>query len=97
MDDSAYFVKSTLTAFTRSFQHCRYSTDILKMCRKKFDAEKIFFDKLTGILYPATQKVAGYYVIHSENFECPSICLSVHTHPQVHKGLDFRWFVMYFK
>ena len=35
----------------------------------KFDAEKIFSDKLTGFLYPATQKVAGYYVIRSENFE----------------------------
>ena len=24
---------------------CRYVTDILKMCMKKFSAEKIFFDK----------------------------------------------------
>ena len=31
---------------------CRYVTDtcILKMCMKKFDAEKIFFDKLTVFL-----------------------------------------------
>ena len=26
---------------------CRYVTDILKMCMKKFDAEKVFFDKLS--------------------------------------------------
>ena len=29
---------------------CRYVTDILKMCIKKVDAEKIFFDKLTLFL-----------------------------------------------
>ena len=29
---------------------CRYVTDILKMCMKKFDAEKIFFDKVTVFL-----------------------------------------------
>ena len=41
----AYFVKSTpLRAL------CRYVTDILKMCMKKFDVEKVFFDKLTGFL-----------------------------------------------
>ena len=28
--------------------HGRYVTDILKMCMKKFNAEKIFFDKFTG-------------------------------------------------
>ena len=51
MDDSAYFVKSTpLRAFTGSFQHFAHVTDILKMCMKKFDAEKIFFDKLMGFL-----------------------------------------------
>ena len=50
MVDSAYFVKSTPPrAFTGSF-HCRYVTDILKMCMKKLDAEKIFFDKLRGFL-----------------------------------------------
>ena len=27
-----------------------YVTDILKMCMKKFDTEKIFFDKLIGFL-----------------------------------------------
>ena len=27
-----------------------YVTVILKMCMKKFEAEKIFFDKLTGFL-----------------------------------------------
>ena len=26
---------------------CRYVTDILKICMKKFGVEKIFFDKLT--------------------------------------------------
>ena len=50
MVDGAYFVKSTsLRAFTESFQHL-YVTDILKMCMKKFDAEKVFFNKLTGLL-----------------------------------------------
>ena len=29
---------------------CRYVTDILKMCMKKFSAEKIFFDKLIVFL-----------------------------------------------
>ena len=29
---------------------CRYVIDILKMCMKKFDAEKVFFDKLTVLL-----------------------------------------------
>ena len=29
---------------------CRYATDILKMCMKKFSAEKLFFDKLTVFL-----------------------------------------------
>ena len=54
MVDSAHFVKSTpLRAFTESFQKkifsafCRYVTDILKMCLKEFDAETIFFKKLT--------------------------------------------------
>ena len=28
--------------------HGRYVTDILKMCMKKFNAEKIFFDKFIG-------------------------------------------------
>ena len=48
MTNSTYFVKSTtLRVFNRSFQ---YFIDILQMCIKKFDAEKIFFDKLTGFL-----------------------------------------------
>ena len=48
MFHSVYFVKSTpFKAFTGSYQHFE---DILKMCMKKFDAEKIFFDKLTGFL-----------------------------------------------
>ena len=53
MVDSAYFVKPTaLRTFTESFQHFvdLYVTDILKICMKKFDAEKIFFDKLTEFL-----------------------------------------------
>ena len=52
MTDSTYFVKSTsLKSFHWIFSTlCRYVTDILKMCMKKFDAEKIFFDKLTGFL-----------------------------------------------
>ena len=40
MVNSAHFVKSTcLKTFTDSFQHM-----------KKFDAEKIFFDKVIGFL-----------------------------------------------
>ena len=44
MVESAYFlnVKSTpLRAFIVSF----HLLDMLKMCIKKFDAEKVFFDK----------------------------------------------------
>ena len=50
--DSVHLAKSTpLRAFTGSFQHLEDNVaDILKMCMKKFDAEKIFFDKLTGFL-----------------------------------------------
>ena len=29
---------------------CRYVTDILMICMKKFGAEKMFFDKLTVFL-----------------------------------------------
>ena len=53
MFDRADFVKSTPH---RAKIHwifsalCKYVTDIMKMCMKKFDAEKIFFDKLTGFL-----------------------------------------------
>ena len=50
MSDSTYFVESTpLRAFIESFQHLAdMLKDILKMCMKKFDAEKIFFDHLRG-------------------------------------------------
>ena len=41
MTDSTYFVNLTL---------CRYVTDIFKMCMKKFDAEKMFFDTPIGFL-----------------------------------------------
>ena len=67
MVDSAHFVKSTpLRAFTESFQHFAdmYVTGILKMCRKKFDAEKIFLDKLTGLLRLIV--VSSYLWSHSE-------------------------------
>ena len=52
MDDSAYFVKSTpLRAFTGSFQHFADTLQTYRqMYMKKFDAEKIIFDKLTGFL-----------------------------------------------
>ena len=52
MFDSAYFVKSTpFKNFHLIFSAlCRYVTDIMKICIKKFDAEKIFFDKLPGFL-----------------------------------------------
>ena len=51
MVDSAYFVKSTpLRAFTGSFPIFANMLDIMKICMKKFDAEKIFFDTLTAFL-----------------------------------------------
>ena len=52
MVDKAYFVKSTpLRAFMRSFEcFADMLKYILKMCMKKFGAEKIFFDKLTVFL-----------------------------------------------
>ena len=54
MVDCAYFVKSTpLIYFLVSLDlsaRCRYVTDILKMCIKKFDDEKIFSYKMTGFL-----------------------------------------------
>ena len=51
MVDRAYFVKSTPKSFHWIFSALfRYITDIIKMCMKKFDGEKIFFDKLTGFL-----------------------------------------------
>ena len=44
-------MKSTPQSFHWIFSAlCRYVTDLMKMCMKKFDAEKIFFDKLTGFL-----------------------------------------------
>ena len=42
-------------------------------------------------LYPATQKVAGYYVMHSENFECPSVRLSIRL-----SALHFRSWPIFF-
>ena len=48
MVDRAYFVKSTsLRAFTESFQLFS-DIYIMKMCMKKFDAEKIFLTHLEG-------------------------------------------------
>ena len=45
MVKSAYFVKSTPP---RAFMHGRYVTDLLKMCMKMINAEKIIFDKFRG-------------------------------------------------
>ena len=52
MTDGTYFVKSTpLRTFTGSIQHfADMLTDTLKMCIKKFNAEKILFDKPRGFL-----------------------------------------------
>ena len=51
MVDSAYFVKTTpLKAFIGSFQHFVDMLQTSKISMKKFDAEKISFDKLTGFL-----------------------------------------------
>ena len=38
---------------------CRYVTDILKMCMKNFNAEKIIFDKFTVFL---TLPIFDHYV-----------------------------------
>ena len=52
MTDSTYFVKSTsLSAFTGSFQH------FAGMLQTYFDAEKIYFDKLTGFLTEPSSKL----------------------------------------
>ena len=54
LQQSAYFVKSTPRAFNVSFQvntlQIQYATDILKMCMKKFNDKKVFFDKFTAFL-----------------------------------------------
>ena len=52
MVDGAYFVKSTpLRAFIGSFQRfVDMLQRVLKILMKKFDAEKIFSDKLRGFL-----------------------------------------------
>ena len=47
MVDSAYFV---FRAFNATFQHFIDMLQTLKICMKKFDGEKMFFDKLTGFL-----------------------------------------------
>ena len=49
MVNSAYFVKSTPPrAFSVSFKCMVGMLDILKMCMKKLNAEKIILDKFTG-------------------------------------------------
>ena len=49
MSDSTYFVKSTpLRPFILGFQH--FADKLQIYCIKKFDAEKICFDKMTGFL-----------------------------------------------
>ena len=51
MIDIGYIVKSTpLRAFVGSFECFADMLQTLKMCMKKFDADKIFFDKLTVFL-----------------------------------------------
>ena len=51
MTYSTYFVKSTpVRGFIGSFQHFADMLHILKMCIKEFEAENIFFDKITGFL-----------------------------------------------
>ena len=66
MVDCAYFVKSIpLRAFTGSFQHFA-DIDILKMCMKKFDAEKMFIP-------PAKCCFSGVYCFqHVCDSEIPS-------------------------
>ena len=50
--------------FAISLQHCVICMTLVSCCLTWF------------VLYPATQKVAGYYVIPSENFECLSVSAS---------------------
>ena len=59
-------INSSLRAFTANFSTlCRYITDILKMCMKKFDAEKIFFDKLNRVFKLAKIVVYSAYFVKS--------------------------------
>ena len=55
--------------------HGRYVTDILKMCMKKFNLEKIIFDKFTGF----DLHLAGGYTVSlaCSQFLVPSFRLSV--------------------
>ena len=45
MVGSAYLVKSTPP---RAFGLGKHGTDVLKMCMKNYNAEKIIFDKITA-------------------------------------------------
>ena len=65
MVGSAYFVKSTPPrAFSVSFQYfARHVTDILKMCMKNNNAEKIIFDKFTAFFNFAIFRLLLTYIL----------------------------------
>ena len=52
---------------------CRYVTDILKMCMKKFDAEKKFFLTNISPIYSVNYKIAplkvAYLHVHIQGYE----------------------------
>ena len=80
MFDSAYFVKSTLpSAFIGSFQHFAYATDILKMCIKKFDAEKLFIPLQNGVLGSIPFSACPKFRQHLKFllYNCVSFCLGL--------------------
>ena len=65
MVGSAYFVKSTPPrAFSVFFSVlCRHVTDILKMCMKNYNAEKIIFDKFTAFFNFAIFRLLLTYIL----------------------------------
>ena len=84
---SALFAQAYLSENLGSLQYVIYQKSSNWLCwvfHKSLIIQDSFtkFTVLTlhhSFLYPTTQKVAGYYVIPSENFECLSIHPSVST------------------
>ena len=68
------------------FTLCKFVTVILKMCIKKYDAKKIFFDKLIGFLCPATRQWRGIMLYPPKFWVSvrPSVCPSVRPSVSAH-------------
>ena len=82
MVDGAYFVKSTpLRAFIGSFQRfVDMLQRVLEILMKKFDAEKIFSDKLRGFLtQPVNLFVFQIAGVSSKPYLLPSFIRDSHT------------------